>query len=298
MDLTKYAALSFDCYGTLIDWEAGILGVLRPWATECGLAVDDEHLLLAYADHESAAEREQPSALYPAILAEAFRRTGGSLGVAVDETWAARLGDSVPDWPAFPDSSAALAALAERYRLIIVSNVHRAGFAASNLRLRGDFAAIITAEDVGAYKPADNHFVALDRTLASSGSSGAGCCTSRRACSTITCRRVVTGCHRSGSIAVTIDRGGARRLNRARSTRTGSSSPRWPSSPLRSRRAFSAGSSVVSIKPTIACDCPVLPLPVLIREHVRVDSVCLGDIDHFCGRGPDRERGCRGRRRP
>ena len=119
----------------------------------------------AYADHESAAEREQPLSLYPAILAEAFRRTGRSLGVAVDETWAARLGESVPDWPAFSDSSAALAALAEHYRLIIVSNVHRAGFAASNVHLQGDFAAIITAEDVGAYKPADNHFVALDRTL-------------------------------------------------------------------------------------------------------------------------------------
>ena len=165
MDLTKYAALSFDCYGTLIDWEAGILGVLGPWTADRGLDVDDDRLLAEYADHESATEREHPSWLYPAILAEAFRRTGRSLGVAVDETWAARLGDSVPDWPAFSDSSAALAALAEQYRLIIVSNVHRGGFAASNMRLRGDFAAIITAEDAGAYKPADNHFVALDRTL-------------------------------------------------------------------------------------------------------------------------------------
>ncbi len=169
MDLTKYEALSFDCYGTLIDWEAGILGVLRPWATECGLDVEDEQLLLAYAHHESATEGEHPLSLYPAILAEAFRRTGRSLGVVVDNAWAARLGDSVPDWPAFSDSSAALAALAEHYRLIIVSNVHRAGFAASNLRLRGDFASIITAEDVGAYKPADNHFVALHRTLSELG---------------------------------------------------------------------------------------------------------------------------------
>jgi 2-haloacid dehalogenase len=136
MDLTKYEALSFDCYGTLIDWEAGLLGVLRPWATECGLEVDDDYLLRTYGDHESAAEREQPSSLYPSILAETFRRTGRSLGIAADETRAARFGDSVPDWPAFPDSSAALAALAQHYRLIIVSNVHRAGFAASNSRLR------------------------------------------------------------------------------------------------------------------------------------------------------------------
>lgn len=165
MDLTKYTALSFDCYGTLIDWEAGILGMLGPWATEHGLDIADERLLLEYAGHETAVEHEMPLSLYPTILAEAFRRTGRSLGVEVDETWAARFGESVPDWPAFSDSSAALAALAEHYRLIIVSNVHRAGFAASNLRLRGDFATIITAEDVGAYKPAENHFVALDRAL-------------------------------------------------------------------------------------------------------------------------------------
>ena len=76
-----------------------------------------------------------------------------------------RLGDSVPDWPAFPDSADALARLARHYKLIILSNVHRAGFAGSNRRLRGDFAAIITAEDVGAYKPAENHFRALDATL-------------------------------------------------------------------------------------------------------------------------------------
>jgi putative hydrolase of the HAD superfamily len=71
----------------------------------------------------------------------------------------------VGDWPAFPDSPEALARLAEHYKLIILSNVHRAGFAASNERLHGDFAAIITAEDVGAYKPAENHFRALDAAL-------------------------------------------------------------------------------------------------------------------------------------
>jgi len=169
MDLTKYDALSFDCYGTLIDWETGIAAVLSPWAREQGLDLTDEELLLAYADHEAAAERETPSALYPAVLAEAFRRTGDQLGRTVSDEWARRLGDSVPDWPAFPDSADALARLRKHHRLIILSNVHRAGFAASNLRLRGDFAAIITAEDVGAYKPAENHFRALDTKLAELG---------------------------------------------------------------------------------------------------------------------------------
>jgi 2-haloacid dehalogenase len=165
LDLTAYEALSFDCYGTLIDWEAGISAVLAPWAREQGLDLGDEELLLAYADNEAAVERETPTALYPDVLATAFRRTGETLGAPVGDSWARRLGDSVPDWPAFPDSADALARLGRHYKLIILSNVHRAGFAGSNERLRGDFAAVITAEDVGAYKPAENHFRALDATL-------------------------------------------------------------------------------------------------------------------------------------
>ncbi len=169
MDLTRVEALSFDCYGTLIDWETGILAVLRPWATEAGIDADDESLLAAFAESEAAAERELPTLRYPNILAEAFRRVGTRLGAEVNDEWASRLGGSVGDWPAFDDSPAALATLAAHYTLIIVSNVHREGFAASNRRLHGRFAAVITAEDVGAYKPADPHFDALDRTIAELG---------------------------------------------------------------------------------------------------------------------------------
>lgn len=165
LDLTTFQALSFDCYGTLIDWEAGIAAVLSTWAREQGLDLPDEDLLLAYADNEAAVERETPNALYVEVLANAFRRTGEKLGRPVSDEWAQRLADSVPRWPAFPDSADALARLREHYELIILSNVHRAGFAGSNEQLRGDFAAIITAQDVGAYKPADNHFRALDKTL-------------------------------------------------------------------------------------------------------------------------------------
>src|SRR3954454_9690188 len=100
LDLTRFEALSFDCYGTLIDWEAGIAAVLSPWAREHGLARSDEELLLAYADNEAAVERETPAALYREVLAAAFRRTGEDLGEQVSDAWASRLGDSVPDWPA------------------------------------------------------------------------------------------------------------------------------------------------------------------------------------------------------
>jgi putative hydrolase of the HAD superfamily len=169
VNLTTFNALSFDCYGTLIDWEAGIAAVLSPWARERGLDLSNEDLLLAYADHEAAVEREMPTALYPEVLAAAFRRTGDTLGAPVSDEWARRLGGSVANWPAFPDSADALARLARHFQLIILSNVHRAGFAGSNERLHGDFAAIITAEDVGGYKPSENHFRALDTTLAELG---------------------------------------------------------------------------------------------------------------------------------
>ncbi len=165
LDLTTFRALSFDCYGTLIDWETGIAAVLAPWARDQGLDLGDEELLLAYADNEAAVEREAPTTLYPGVLVEAFRRTGDRLGREVSDDWAQRLGESVPRWPAFPDSADALARLAEHYQLIILSNVHRAGFAGSNEHLRGTFAAIITAEDVCAYKPAEAHFRRLDETL-------------------------------------------------------------------------------------------------------------------------------------
>jgi 2-haloacid dehalogenase len=165
LDLSTFKALSFDCYGTLIDWEAGIAAVLAPWAAEQGLELSDEELLLAYSEHEAAVERETPTALYPEVLAEAFRRTGATLEAPVGDEWAQRLGSSVPDWPAFPDSADALARLARHCRLIILSNVDRASFAGSNQHLHGDFAAIITAEDVGAYKPSENHFRALDTAL-------------------------------------------------------------------------------------------------------------------------------------
>lgn len=165
MRLQDYRSLSFDVYGTLIDWEVGLATVLAPWASEQGLDLDDEALLRTYAGHEAAVMRERPREAYPRVLAEAFRRTGRALGSRVDDDWAQRLGGSVPDWPAFSDSRAAMASLAEHFDLIILSNVHRAGFAASNRQLRIRTTAVVTAEDVGAYKPADPHFHALGKVL-------------------------------------------------------------------------------------------------------------------------------------
>lgn len=152
---------TFDCYGTLIDWEAGLAAVLRPWAKRNGLALADEQLLTAYSTHEMAAETEYPADLYPDILARSFRGLGAELGIEVSDQDATALATSVPDWPAFPDSADALRLLSQRAKLIILSNVDRASFAASNARLGVEFAAILTAQDIGSYKPSPRNFAAL-----------------------------------------------------------------------------------------------------------------------------------------
>jgi 2-haloacid dehalogenase len=159
--LTDFDALSFDCYGTLIDWEAGIAAVLSRWASSLGVGIDEEALLAAYARHEAAAEAGHPRDLYPAILARSMRGLGSELGAEVSEDDAQALARSVPDWPAFADSRDALRELGKRYKLIILSNVDRDSFAGSNRRLGVTFTSILTAQDIGSYKPSPRNFEAL-----------------------------------------------------------------------------------------------------------------------------------------
>jgi 2-haloalkanoic acid dehalogenase type II len=164
--LTEFEALSFDCYGTLIDWEAGIAAVLRAWASRRGLSMTDEALLTAYSAHEAAAEVDHPADLYPDILARSLRNLGRELGADVTPDDADALARSVPDWPAFPDSHDALTALGRRFSLIILSNVDRRSFAASNERLGVEFTSILTAQDIGSYKPDPRNFGALEAEVA------------------------------------------------------------------------------------------------------------------------------------
>jgi 2-haloacid dehalogenase len=162
----QFRALSFDCYGTLIDWESGMSVALREWASGVGLDVSDGHLLRLVSEFETVVQGEQsPALLYPDVLAEVLRRIGARLNARVTDDDAVRFGQTVREWPAFPDSAAALTRLQDHFRLIIVSNVDRASFAASNLRLGVTFDRIITAEDVGAYKPRAPHFEALFGSL-------------------------------------------------------------------------------------------------------------------------------------
>jgi len=167
---SQFRALSFDCYGTLIDWESGMSAALREWADSADLTVSDGHLLRLVSEIETVVQGESsPAMLYPEVLAEVLRRIGARLHARVSDADAMRFGRTVGDWPEFPDSAGALARLQRHFRLIIVSNVDRASFAVSNRRLGVTFDKIITAEDVGAYKPRSPHFEALFDSLSEMG---------------------------------------------------------------------------------------------------------------------------------
>lgn len=156
-----YRALSFDCYGTLIDWETGLLQSLQPWSAWRGVHLSPSELLEVFGRQENVVQAQHPTTLYPEVLAESLRRMATTLGLDTNATECAEFGASVGAWPAFTDSARALQRLHERFQLIIVSNVDRASFARSNRRLGVDFDLVITAEDVGSYKPALGHFDAL-----------------------------------------------------------------------------------------------------------------------------------------
>ncbi len=148
-----FQVLTFDCYGTLIDWERGILDVLRPWAATHGIAVPDEALLEAFGTTEARCEAETPHAPYPDILAEVFLRMAARWSVPADRHEALDFGRSVRRWPPFPDSADALHTLQRHYKLVILSNVDRESFAYSQAKLGVTFDLVVTAQDVGSYKP-------------------------------------------------------------------------------------------------------------------------------------------------
>jgi 2-haloalkanoic acid dehalogenase type II len=168
-EFDRFRALSFDCYGTLIDWETGLANELTPWAMAHGIDVSRDELLTAFARVETDIEAEYPDQPYPLVLAAALQRVAAEFGVTASESERQTFGASVGRWPAFPDSADALTRLHERFRLIILSNVDRESFAASNERLAVDFDLVVTAEDVGAYKPSERSFPALLTAIRSIG---------------------------------------------------------------------------------------------------------------------------------
>lgn len=157
IDWAAVEVLSFDCYGTLIDWESGILASLRSILGASGSAAPDDALLEAYARHEARFEAE-PWRPYRQILREALVATVAERGVSIPASARAALGGSVADWPAFPDSVAALARLRKRFGLAVITNCDNDLFDFSDERLGRPFTWRITAQQVGFYKPARRNF--------------------------------------------------------------------------------------------------------------------------------------------
>jgi 2-haloacid dehalogenase len=153
MKFDEFRVLTFDCYGTLIDWETGILAVLRPWLTRAGISVSDAEILGAFGETESQAEHEMPTAIYPDVLRATHSLIAKHFAVRSDSRAADSFGKSVGDWPAFADTTDALKRLQRRFKLVVVSNVDRESFARTQKRLGITFDAVVTAEEVGAYKP-------------------------------------------------------------------------------------------------------------------------------------------------
>lgn len=164
IDFTQFSHLTFDCYGTLIDWETGILAALAPLVKSHGIAADPGTLLQLYAKHE-ADQEAGPYQRYHDVLRGVVAGIGADLGFVPSEAELEALPRSVGQWPPFADSAAALKALKRRYKLVILSNIDDAMFAQSNRHLGVEFDAVITAQQVGSYKPAYGHFQQALRQL-------------------------------------------------------------------------------------------------------------------------------------
>jgi len=165
MRLHDFDVLTFDCYGTLIDWETGIAKGLAALAG----GRDRDAMLTDFAREEVAQQAETPAMPYAQVLTSVHARLARRWGRAADRAADARFGASVKDWPAFPDTAGALAYLKRHYRLVVLSNVDRASFQGSLPRLGVAFDAVYTAEEIGSYKPDPRNFRYLLDRLAEQG---------------------------------------------------------------------------------------------------------------------------------
>ena len=157
MRLSDFKVLTFDCYGTLIDWESGMIAALKG-LTDRVPGLTRDAILEAHARHEARQQAQTPAMRYSDLLAVVHKRLAEEWGVParVDESEA--YGLSLRDWPAFADTAAALVYLKQHFRLAILSNIDNRSFSHSNRRLGVVFDAVYTAEDIGAYKPSDRNF--------------------------------------------------------------------------------------------------------------------------------------------
>jgi 2-haloacid dehalogenase len=163
LDFHRFQALTFDCYGTMIDWEKGIFSALRPILAAHGKALSDFALLELYSELELKAEQGE-FRKYREVLQSVVAGFGKRLGFKPSEEEIRSLPGTLPQWPPFPDTVAALKRLQTRYRLAVISNIDDDLFASSEPKLQAQFDQVITAEQARSYKPSLNNFrLALKR---------------------------------------------------------------------------------------------------------------------------------------
>lgn len=162
IDFTGVRALTFDCYGTLIDWESGLRSALRGVLTPNACHLPDEALLNLFARLESRSQSEEFRP-YRLILREVLARFGTATNTPITAPDA--LAESIRDWPAFDDTAAALAALKARFRLGVLSNIDDDLFEMSRPKLGVEFDHVVTAEQVRSYKPRKAHWREARRRL-------------------------------------------------------------------------------------------------------------------------------------
>ena len=158
MQLDNFKVLTFDVYGTLIDWETGIIEGLKRLTDRASQSRGRDEILEAHAYHESTIQRLTPSKLYRDLLPVVYRRLAEEWNVTVSWDECKAYGATVGRWPAFPDSAEALEYLKRHHRLAVLTNTDNVSFAGSRQKLRVEFDNVYTAEDIGSYKPASRNF--------------------------------------------------------------------------------------------------------------------------------------------
>ena len=157
LDFSRFDAITFDCYGTLIDWERGILNALQPVLAPRGIDATEDELLERYARLEAALEAGTYLP-YRDVLAAALGRLCTELGFDASDDAGRTFAQAIGDWPAFHDTAPALRRLQERFKLGVITNCDGELFALSNRRLGVAFDWVVTAEDARSYKPTRRPF--------------------------------------------------------------------------------------------------------------------------------------------
>ncbi|MGD8350175.1 MAG: haloacid dehalogenase type II [Gammaproteobacteria bacterium] len=161
MKLTDFKMLSFDTYGTLIDWESGIYNALQPLLDKLPIRLERDEVLELFAEYELAQQRANPQQIYSSLLADVARSIAQKWQIRIGDAEAETFGRSVKDWPAFEDAPASLAYLRRHYLMATLTNCDRISYMGSNARLEIEWDAIYTAQDVGCYKPNPRNFAYL-----------------------------------------------------------------------------------------------------------------------------------------